>query len=155
MLALVAIPIAMGRDCWYDSSMPRPRKPKLTKRQQVRDLVTQGYSPEAVSCILGLSVRAVRKHIEQAHLLKERPEGYSTVSEEAERLGCERATLFRAIRDGHLRAINFDGHWFTTAEWADIWYNNHPYRQRAKRLQEKLFAPDPPRPAPPDPGGPQ
>jgi hypothetical protein len=109
------------------------------RQQQIFDLMSAGYSVDAIACRLGLSSKCVLWHLFRIGVrLKAVPEGYVSVTEAAKRSGLSEFALRNGIRNHDLWYIRSGRQVYTKMEWVQIFINNSPYRKQAKEMLKRL-----------------
>ena len=105
------------------------------KTLQILELFAKGMSRAAIANLLDCDIKAVRAALGAP---PRAPEGYISIQEAARRIGMEQITLRHAMERGDLRA-RWIGH-FRYVRPGDVkfWMANHPYRQAAKQVLERL-----------------
>ena len=106
--------------------------------QEVVDLFYEGYSAPAIASILGISESRV------SHALSEsgvhcRPDGYSTIAEEARRFHIPTRFIEDAMDLGDIKYITHRGQRYLKREWTDNWVVNSRYRKHSRKVSDRVF----------------
>lgn len=119
------------------------------RAKEVLELHNQGCSLNAISCRLGITVGLVRwflrtsLHIPPPSI----PDGYFTISKIAKMFGLPVRGLLKAVNEGQLKTTQFGKIRYLTIDQVQFWINNRPYREQARKLQERLLNSNQPSPA--------
>lgn len=128
--------------------MAQKKQTKLVK--QIAQLLARGYSPEALAFKLDLSARQLKKLREAGHFnwRTEIPEGYLSLQQAADIMGCNRRTLYQQCQYMRLRHVWIDGAVYTRMEWIEVWRQASKYHKRTRDFTDRVLRPKPAAPSP-------